>query len=115
MAAELEAVKALRVEAAAAVAEVKLAMAKQADLAEVRIPRFPAEARDRSYRAQSSSALKRKRDDEEADEARVVCTREHCAPLPKRHRTMQVVSTIAHTTTIAAFGAVAAWTALAFS
>ena len=36
-------------------------------------------------------------------------------PLPKRRRALRVVATIAQTATVASLGAVAAWTALAFS
>ncbi|KAI8969534.1 hypothetical protein BD414DRAFT_503173 [Trametes punicea] len=99
MLAELEAVKALREEAAAAVAEVKAAASTVATAASTLI------------------TLKRKRDDADADIAfpdpnlaRAV------APLPsKRRRTMQVVSTVVQTATVASMGAVAAWAALAFS
>ncbi len=36
-------------------------------------------------------------------------------PLPKRRRVLHVVAKIAQTATVASLGAVAAWTALAFS
>ncbi|KAJ8496385.1 hypothetical protein ONZ51_g1154 [Trametes cubensis] len=98
MAEELDAVKNLRAEAAAAVAEVKLAAAAASS---------------------SANALKRKRSEEDAES--VVSTAASSdgrliAPLPsKRRRTMNVVSAVAQTATIASMGAVAAWAALAFS
>ncbi|KAI1784578.1 hypothetical protein LXA43DRAFT_1041659 [Ganoderma leucocontextum] len=103
MAEELETVKALRVEAAATVAEAKLAsVAAQAAASE------------------ASNSLKRKRDDMEDEESvppNLTDGRDlpPPLPLPKRRRTLRVVSKIAQTATVATLGAVAAWTALAFS
>ncbi|KAI0764225.1 hypothetical protein BD413DRAFT_578545 [Trametes elegans] len=100
MAEELESVKALRAEAAAAVSEAKLAAAAAVE--------------------QTSSALKRKRDEFEEDARSAVgedvANTRAIAPLPsKRRRTMEVVSKVAQTATAATVGAVAAWAALAFS
>ena len=116
MAEELDAVKNLRAEAAAAVAEVKLAAAAASSVSTTRIPRArPGNAQLH----QSANALKRKRSEEDAES--VVSTAASSdgrliAPLPsKRRRTMDVVSAVAQTATIASMGAVAAWAALAFS
>ncbi|KAI0357230.1 hypothetical protein OH77DRAFT_1588602 [Trametes cingulata] len=97
MEAELEAIKSLRTEAAAAVAEAKLAAA-----------------------ASVPKTLKRKRDDLEEEGENLLTsgsTRPRAiASLPsKRRRTIKVVSSVARTAAVASMGAVAAWAALAFS
>ncbi|KAH9938810.1 uncharacterized protein BXZ73DRAFT_44521 [Epithele typhae] len=100
---EVQAVVALRAEAKAATDEAKAATA---------------EARAAAAQLESSTAaLKRKRSCYEDDDANESASGEcgHIAPLPKRRRVAQVVSTIAQTTTVAALGAAAAWAALAFS
>ncbi|KAH9850467.1 hypothetical protein C2E23DRAFT_869927 [Lenzites betulinus] len=101
MAEELEAIKALRAEAAAAIAEAKLAVAAATTAASI------------------PNVLKRKREDtDEAEGAEFASedTSRTVAPLPsKRRRTLDVVSTVAQTATVATMGAVAAWAALAFS
>ncbi|KAI0739913.1 hypothetical protein C8Q80DRAFT_1222126 [Daedaleopsis nitida] len=102
MEAEVEAVKALRAEAAATVAEAKLANAAA-----------NAEAQ----------TLKRKRDDDadrgtEDDPCNAEGRTQDVAPSPspsKRRRVMRVVGAIARTATVATVGAVAAWSALAYS
>ncbi|KAL1942162.1 hypothetical protein VTO73DRAFT_6226 [Trametes versicolor] len=101
MADELEALKALRIEAAAAVAEAKLAAAAV------------------TTAASTANVLKRKREDAEDEAEQSVSNNDDSriiAALPsKRRRTLQVASTVAHTATVATIGAVAAWAALAFS
>ncbi|PIL32438.1 hypothetical protein GSI_05140 [Ganoderma sinense ZZ0214-1] len=105
MAEELETVKALRVEAAATVAEAKLASAAAQAAA-----------------SEASKSLKRKRDDDAEDGDSVPPNLTHMQdlqvarqPLSKRRRTLRVVAKVAQTATVASLGAVAAWTALAFS
>ncbi|KAI0364873.1 hypothetical protein BV20DRAFT_1029028 [Pilatotrama ljubarskyi] len=111
---ELNAIKALRAEAAAVVAEAKLA-------APAPVSQLPISwARLADERMEVPKMLKRKRDDlnEDGDNA-AVPERTHprpLAPLPsKRRRTMHVVSQVVQTATVAGMGAVAAWAALAFS
>ncbi|KAI0820884.1 hypothetical protein BC628DRAFT_1412850 [Trametes gibbosa] len=98
---ELEAVKALRSEAAVAIAEAKLAVAAATTAAAI------------------SNTLKRKREDTDDTEGTKTVSdisSRAVAHLPsKRRRTLQVVSTVAQTATVATMGAVAAWAALAFS
>ena len=119
---ELEAVKALREEAAATVAQARLALEAQAEAAQVRPVIDLDNAGEIPYPTQKLDSLKRKRDD--ADEEEAVVEESACstptlvvqdAPLSKRRRTLQVAASVAHTTAVAAMGAVAAWTALAFS
>lgn len=113
---ELDAVKALRAEAAAAVAEVKLAAAAASSVSTAYIAGADFGV---AYPWQSANALKRKRDQEnEEDVASAAASSDArpIGPLPsKRRRTMDVVSAIAQTATIASMGAVAAWATLAFS
>ena len=121
---ELEAVKALREEAAATVAQARLALEAQAEAAQVRPAAYIDSAGESPYLAQKLDSLKRKRDDAGEEEAVVEepalalstpTLIAQGAPLSKRRRTLQVAATVAHTTAVAAMGAVAAWTALAFS
>ena len=121
---ELEAVKALREEAAATVAQARLALEAQAEAAQVRLAIDLDNAGESPYLVQKYDSLKRKRDDAGKEDAVVEeSTLAHStptlvvqeAPLSKRRRTLQVAATVAHTTAVAAVGAVAAWTALAFS
>ncbi|CDO70160.1 hypothetical protein BN946_scf185009.g11 [Trametes cinnabarina] len=100
MAAELEAIKALRVEATAAVAEAKaVASAVAVD-------------------AEATKSLKRKRDDMDgaiSSDAAVPDSRAIARQPSKRRRTAFIVATVVHTAAAASMGAVAAWAALAFS
>ena len=121
---ELEAVKALREEAAATVAQARLALEAQAEAAQVRPAIDLDNAGEIPYPTQKLDSLKRKRDDADEEEAVVEESALACstptlvvqdAPLSKRRRTLQVAASVAHTTAVAAMGAVAAWTALAFS
>ncbi|KAM5541515.1 hypothetical protein V8D89_004705 [Ganoderma adspersum] len=102
MAEELEAVKALRVEAAATVAEAKFASTTAQTAA-----------------SEAFKSLKRKRDDDvQSIPPNLTDVRDLQAPLlpvPKRRRTLRVIAKVAQTATVASLGAVAAWTALAFS
>ena len=102
---ELQALRAARAEAEAA--------AKQLQLERNRI------AQERLEEYSSVNTRKRKfSDDDDAD----ITTTEvglpipaPVAPLPKRRRTMGFVSAVAQTTAVATLGAVAAWTALAYT
>ncbi|RDX50648.1 hypothetical protein OH76DRAFT_1402259 [Lentinus brumalis] len=101
LAEELEAVKALRVEASVAVAEAKAACVSAQDQA-----------------GEVVNFLKRKREAMEAEDPvppLVDASKDLVVPAPKRRRAMRVVSAVARTATVATFGAVAAWGALAFS
>lgn len=107
---ELEALRAARAEAEAAAAQLRQEQREMQARLEAPIL------------APVSPILKRKRieDEESAEDAlRHVDVGVHVpppiAPLPKRKRTMRVLSTVAHTTAVATLGAVAAWTALAYS
>ncbi|KAI0631802.1 hypothetical protein C8Q77DRAFT_1128959 [Trametes polyzona] len=102
MAEELDAVRALRAEAAATVAEAKRAAEAVSAAAA-------------SLAAQAPASLKRKRNDAE-DDMQAGDEERPTASLPsKRRRTLAVVSKVAQTATVATVGAVAAWAALAFS
>ncbi|KAI0740052.1 hypothetical protein C8Q76DRAFT_706546 [Earliella scabrosa] len=96
---ELEAVKNLRAEAAAAVVEAKQVSAAVQAQVEV------------------SNTLKRKRDDaDDGNERDSQASSAPIAPSPsKRQRTVRVLAAIARTATMATVGAVAAWGALAYS
>ncbi|KAI0808295.1 hypothetical protein C8Q74DRAFT_1232557 [Fomes fomentarius] len=98
---ELAAVKTLREEAAAAVAEGKQACAVA------------------QAQATEPNTLKRKRDDaDDGEDGRAVGLPQEPAASPspsKRRRTLRVISAIAHSATMATVGAVAAWGALAYS
>ncbi|KAI0327862.1 hypothetical protein GY45DRAFT_1256162 [Cubamyces sp. BRFM 1775] len=116
MAEELDAVKTFRAEAAAAVAEVKLAAIAASSVSSTCTS--GAES-DNAHPWQSANALKRKRAEEDAEEVASTAASPDARPITpspsKRRRTMDVVSAVAHTATIASMGAVAAWAALAFS
>ena len=116
--------KALRVEAAATVAEAKLAsVTAQTAASEVRTGCL--QQSSSADTKQASKSLKRKRDDLEDGQgegasvpSNLTDVRDlHAPPLPisKRRRTLRVVSKVAQTATVASLGAVAAWAALAFS
>ncbi|EJF59445.1 hypothetical protein DICSQDRAFT_148514 [Dichomitus squalens LYAD-421 SS1] len=102
IASELEAIKALRAEVTASVAEARLAIATVQAAA-----------------IESSTSLKRKREEAVNDEsvpANLADVRDlQSPPAPKRRRAIRVASTIAQTATVASLGAAAAWVALAFS
>lgn len=118
MAEQLEVVKALRAEASAAVADAKVACAAQAQAVEVcRLKPFILLMFNHIL-AQVVDSLKRKRDTMEVDGTSsllIDAPGDVVAPAPKRRRAMRVVSVVARTATVATLGAVAAWSALAFS
>lgn len=119
MAEQLEVVKALRAEASAAVADAKVACASaQAQAVEVcRLKPFSLLMFNHIL-AQVVDSLKRKRDTMEVDGTSsllIDAPGDVVAPAPKRRRAMRVVSVVARTATVATLGAVAAWSALAFS
>jgi len=89
---ELEAIKAARIEA-----------------------QMVAEAFRQAVQPAVNSSKRKRSDEDEGEHDNATVIHVESPPAPKRRRTIRVMSRIAQTATIATVGAVAAWTALAFS